>query len=143
MVLLTVFEPVALFLDPARKNAYPVMNKVLSPDGTPTRPTVVQPSTMMIMILVRFEQDISLGTRRRINRSGFLPKVIRASGSILLFGRCKERIGREIVEEHLDYCLEAGINAGGINAEVATGQWEFQIFAKGAKAAGDQVWVAR
>ncbi len=31
----------------------------------------------------------------------------------------------------------------GINAEVAAGQWEFQIFAKGAKAAGDQVWIAR
>ena len=51
--------------------------------------------------------------------------------------------GRDIVEEHLDACLEAGINVEGINAEVATGQWEFQIFAKGAKAAGDQVWVAR
>jgi len=31
----------------------------------------------------------------------------------------------------------------GINSEVATGQWEFQIFAKGARAAGDQMWVAR
>ena len=48
-----------------------------------------------------------------------------------------------MVEEHLDACLEAGLNVEGINAEVATGQWEFQIFAKGAKAAGDQVWVAR
>ena len=26
---------------------------------------------------------------------------------------------------------------------MATGQWEFQIFAKGAAAAGDQIWVAR
>ena len=51
--------------------------------------------------------------------------------------------GREIVEEHLDQCLDAGINVEGINAEVAAGQWEYQIFAKGAKNAGDQVWVAR
>ena len=51
--------------------------------------------------------------------------------------------GREIVEEHLDVCLEAGLNVEGINSEVAAGQWEFQIFAKGAKSAGDQVWVAR
>ena len=51
--------------------------------------------------------------------------------------------GREIVEEHLDLCLEAGLNVEGINAEVAAGQWEFQIFAKGAKSAGDQIWVAR
>jgi glutamine synthetase len=51
--------------------------------------------------------------------------------------------GRNIVEEHLDICLEAGLNVEGINAEVAAGQWEFQIFAKGAKEAGDQIWVAR
>ena len=51
--------------------------------------------------------------------------------------------GREVIETHLDMCLEAGINVEGINAEVAVGQWEFQIFAKGAKNAGDEVWVAR
>jgi len=51
--------------------------------------------------------------------------------------------GRDIIEEHLDVCLEAGLNVEGINAEVAAGQWEFQIFAKGAKEAGDQIWVAR
>ena len=51
--------------------------------------------------------------------------------------------GRDIVEEHLDACLEAGLNVEGINAEVAAGQWEFQIFSKGAKEAGDQIWVAR
>ena len=39
--------------------------------------------------------------------------------------------------------MEAGINVEGINAEVAVGQWAFQIFAKGAKNAGDEVWVAR
>ena len=48
-----------------------------------------------------------------------------------------------MVEEHLEQCLAAGLNVEGINAEVAAGQWEFQIFAKGAKEAGDQVWIAR
>jgi glutamine synthetase len=42
-------------------------------------------------------------------------------------------VAREIVEEHLDLCLAAGINHEGINAEVAKGQWEFQIFGKGSK----------
>ena len=50
---------------------------------------------------------------------------------------------RQIVEEHLDLCLEAGINVEGINAEVAAGQWEYQVFAKGAARAGDETWVAR
>ncbi len=51
--------------------------------------------------------------------------------------------GPNIVEEHLDACLAAGINHEGINAEVAKGQWEFQIFAKGSKKAADDLWTAR
>ena len=51
--------------------------------------------------------------------------------------------GRGCVEDHFDLCLEAGINVEGINAEVAAGQWEFQVFAKGAKKAGDETWIAR
>jgi len=27
--------------------------------------------------------------------------------------------------------------------EVASGQWEFQLFAKGAKKAGDEMWIGR
>ena len=52
-------------------------------------------------------------------------------------------IAREIVDKHLDICLDAGINHEGINAEVAKGQWEFQIFGKGSKKAADEMWVAR
>ena len=52
-------------------------------------------------------------------------------------------IAREIVDKHLDLCLDAGINHEGINSEVAKGQWEFQIFGKGSKKAADEMWVAR
>ena len=52
-------------------------------------------------------------------------------------------VARKIVDEHLDLCLDAGINHEGINAEVAKGQWEFQIFGKGSKKAADEMWVAR
>ncbi|MCB1085863.1 MAG: glutamine synthetase, partial [Verrucomicrobiae bacterium] len=52
-------------------------------------------------------------------------------------------VARQIVEEHLDICLDAGINHEGINAEVAKGQWEFQIFGKGSYTACDQMHVAR
>ncbi|ARF10725.1 glutamine synthetase [Hokovirus HKV1] len=51
--------------------------------------------------------------------------------------------GREISDQHLKYCLYAGIKISGTNAEVAPGQWEFQIGpVEGIKAA-DQLWVAR
>jgi glutamine synthetase len=52
-------------------------------------------------------------------------------------------LAREIVDAHIDLCLAAGINLEGINAEVAKGQWEFQIFGKGSKRAADEVWLAR
>ena len=52
-------------------------------------------------------------------------------------------VAREIVDTHLDLCLDAGINHEGINAEVAKGQWEFQIFGKGSKRAADEIWIAR
>ena len=55
----------------------------------------------------------------------------------------KNTHGRKLVEEHADLCIAAGINFEGINQEVACGQWEYQIFAKGAKRAADEIWVSR
>ena len=54
-----------------------------------------------------------------------------------------EVYGREIVEDHMDACLEAGLTFSGINAEVMPGQWEFQIGPVGAPAVGDELWIAR
>jgi glutamine synthetase len=48
-----------------------------------------------------------------------------------------------LVEDHLDACLEAGLSVTGINAEVMKGQWEYQLFGKGAKRACDDAWLAR
>ena len=52
-------------------------------------------------------------------------------------------VARQIVDEHIDLCVEAGIAIEGVNAEVAKGQWEFQIFGKGARRAADELWIAR
>lgn len=52
-------------------------------------------------------------------------------------------VGRQLVDEHLDYCISYGINITGINAEVALGQWEYQVFSKGSLKAGDDLWMAR
>lgn len=50
---------------------------------------------------------------------------------------------RSIVEEHFIACLDAGLTVSGINAEVATRQWEFQIGPVCGVAAADQTYVAR
>ena len=51
--------------------------------------------------------------------------------------------GRDIVEEHMDACMEAGLHIAGINAEVMPGQWEFQIGPVGTPQAADELWIAR
>lgn len=51
--------------------------------------------------------------------------------------------GRDIVEEHMDACIEAGLNIAGINAEVMAGQWEFQIGPVSTPQVGDELWIAR
>ena len=52
-------------------------------------------------------------------------------------------ISRNIPEEHLKVCLEAGLQIAGINAETFPGQWEYQVgIVKGLDAC-DQVWLSR
>lgn len=55
----------------------------------------------------------------------------------------KNAYGRQIADDHLEACLYAGIQISGINAEVAPGQWEFQIGPTEGIAASDQLWIAR
>jgi glutamine synthetase len=54
-----------------------------------------------------------------------------------------EAFGREIVEEHLDACIQAGLTIYGINAEVMPGQWEFQIGTAGPLEVSDHLVLAR
>ena len=54
-----------------------------------------------------------------------------------------EVYGREIVEDHMEACMEAGIMISGINAEVMPGQWEYQIGPLGPPAAADELWLSR
>jgi len=51
--------------------------------------------------------------------------------------------GRAIAEKHLRACVHAGITISGINAEVAPGQWEFQIGPCVGIEQGDHLWMAR
>jgi glutamine synthetase len=52
-------------------------------------------------------------------------------------------VGREIVEEHTQACLDAGLKISGTNAEVMPGQWEFQIGPASALEASDHLHMAR
>ncbi len=139
-----VLKPVACYPDPTRENGVLVLSEVYLTDGTP------HPSNSRASILddpdtwFGFEQEYFLF------KEG-LPLGFPKAGYPYPQGKYYTGVGydavgdiaREIVDKHLDLCLACGINHEGINAEVAKGQWEFQIFGKGSKTAADQVWMAR
>jgi glutamine synthetase len=139
-----LLKPVASFPDPARVDGLLVMCEVLMPDETPhpsnSRATIPDdPDTWF-----GFEQEYFLYRDGR--PLGFPTEGFPSPQGEYYTGVGYKNVGdiaREIVDTHLDYCLAAGINHEGINAEVAKGQWEFQIFGKGSKRAADEVWVAR
>lgn len=51
--------------------------------------------------------------------------------------------GRPIVDKHLSYCLTAGIDICGTNAEVMASQWEYQIGVCSALKVSDDLWMSR
>ena len=139
-----MLKPVAVYPDSTRVNGALVMCEVLMPDGTPhpsnTRATILDDPDAWF----GFEQEYFL--YRDGKPLGFPSDGYPAPQGPYYCGVGYQAVGdvaRQIVEEHLDLCLEAGINHEGINAEVAKGQWEFQIFGKGSKNCADQVWTAR
>ncbi|WP_020527122.1 glutamine synthetase beta-grasp domain-containing protein [Flexithrix dorotheae] len=140
-----LLKPVAIYPDPARKNGYLVMTEVLNADGTPHetngRATIDDDDNDFWF---GFEQEYFLWDPATDLPFGFPSGGYPApQGPYYCSVGAKNAYGREIIEEHLDLCIEAGLNVEGINAEVAAGQWEFQCFAKGAQEAGDEIWVAR
>jgi glutamine synthetase len=50
---------------------------------------------------------------------------------------------RKLSEKHYEYCLQAGLKIGGVNADVAPSQWNFKIGPCPGLGAGDELWVAR
>jgi len=52
-------------------------------------------------------------------------------------------IGRPLIEEHTQACIDAGLLIEGTNAEVMPGQWEFQIGAADPLTVSDHLWVGR
>jgi glutamine synthetase len=139
-----ILKPASVFPDSTRKNGALVMCEVMLPTGEPhpsnTRANIPDDPDAWF----GFEQEYFLYEDGR--PLGFPKHGYPAPQGGYYTGVGFSNVGdvaRQIVEEHLDICLDAGINHEGINAEVAKGQWEFQIFGKGSASAADQVWVAR
>lgn len=139
-----ILKPVRLYPDAGRNNAFIVLCEVYLPNGDPHptnfRAKVLEDPTTWIGL----EQEYFMMQDGR--PLGFPEFGYPNPQGKYYTGVGYDHVGdiaRQIADEHLELCLAAGINHEGINAEVAKGQWEFQVFAKGSKTAADDVWVAR
>ncbi|REJ73517.1 MAG: glutamine synthetase [Acidobacteria bacterium] len=137
-----LLQPVRMIPDPARDSAALVLCEVLAADGS------VHPSNRRGQF--EDDEDLWLGFEQEYTLMagnaplGFPPDGYPGpQGPYYCSVGINNCVGREVVEAHLDVCLEAGLNITGINAEVMKGQWEFQLFGKGAKRASDDLWLAR
>ncbi|MBU6237618.1 MAG: glutamine synthetase beta-grasp domain-containing protein [Planctomycetes bacterium] len=139
-----LLKPVAMYPDSTRKNGFLVMCEVLLPNG--------QPHPSNFRALVDDMSDLWIGFEQEYfffddgHPLGFPVDGYPGPQGPYYTGVGYKNVGdiaRQIVDEHIDITLDAGIKLEGINAEVAKGQWEFQIFSEGSKKAGDDMWVAR
>ncbi len=138
-----LLKPVRTYKDAGRMDAWIVMCEVLNPDGTPhdsnTRHLLPENDEEFWF---GFEQEYTFvidGRPLGFPKNGYPAP----QGMYYCSVGAGNVAGREIVEEHLDLCLAAGISITGINAEVMLGQWEYQCFGKGGKKACDDLWISR
>ncbi len=137
-----LLKPVNIYKDTGRKDAYLVMCEVLNADGTPHKSNSRHLIEDNDDYWFGFEQEYTLILNGR--PLGFPSNGYPAPQGMYYCSVGTGNVtGRDIVEEHLDICLDANISITGVNAEVMLGQWEYQCFGKGAKNAADALWISR
>jgi glutamine synthetase len=128
---------------PLKNSTVYVLCEVLNPDGTPHDTNKrAELNGEQEDLWFGFEQEYFI--REEINGTilGHKRNILKGQGEYYC-GVGHNVVGRDFVEEHLDMCLEYGINITGTNAEVALGQWEYQVFSKGKLKGGDDLWMSR
>ena len=141
-----VLKPVRLYPNPLNRGVIPsyfVLCEVFLPDGTP------HPSNTRSLIgeeeedlWFGFEQEYTLVKDGR--PLGFPTNGYPEPQGKYYCGVGNGQVnGRTFVDEHMEMCILAGIDITGTNAEVMLGQWEYQVFSRGKKRAGDDLWITR
>ncbi|MCB9765264.1 MAG: glutamine synthetase beta-grasp domain-containing protein [Alphaproteobacteria bacterium] len=148
-----ILKPVAFVPDPVRgKSAYLVMCEVFNPDGTAHKSNkranlraVMAAGAAAHEPWVAFEQEYTFFVGSRPLGFPAERRYPAAQGPYYCGVGADEVYGREVVEDHLAACLDAGIQLTGINAEVMPGQWEYQCGGPGVSPleASDHLWLSR
>jgi glutamine synthetase len=120
-----------------------VLCEVLNPDGTPHESNKrSQIGEGFEDLWFGFEQEYFIYDRKNKCVLGHNENNLEPQGKYYC-GIGEYVAGRDFVEEHMNMCLNYGIDITGINAEVALGQWEYQVFSQGKLKGGDDLWITR
>lgn len=146
-----LLNPVNFFLNPFIKNSILVLCEVLNVDGTPhqsnTRNQMIETVNKMDdETLYGYEQEFFIFdeyTKKALGWPSEQGSFPRPQGDYYCSIGPNNVKGRDFIEEYVDLCLNAGLLIGGTNAEVALGQWEYQIGPVTAIDGSDQLWVSR
>ena len=137
-----LLKPVKMIVDPQRNNASLVLCEVLNADASAHASNGRATFEDETDLWLGFEQEYTI--MQGVKPLGFPPEGYPGpQGPYYCSVGLDNCVGRDIVEDHLDTCLEAGLSITGINAEVMKGQWEYQLFGKGAKSTCDDLWLSR
>jgi glutamine synthetase len=144
-----LLKPVNIFKDPFKTNGFIVVAEVYNTDMTPH---TTNKRAKMVETLDRYDDETMYGLEQEYfiydnltNKPLGWPKhgFPNPQGPYYCAIGGKNVAGRNFVEEHAKLCEYAELNLSGINAEVALGQWEYQIGPVYAKEGADQLWISR
>jgi glutamine synthetase len=157
-----ILKPVYVTKDPFR--GFPhrlVLCEVMNPDGTPHKTNTRNKLDGFVLDNGDIEKEVWFGWEQEYTLThkpsmpfgegiglplGFTSdtsKPPRPQGDYYCGIGSDTVVGRKIVEEHMEKCLEIGLEVSGINAEVLLGQWEYQIGPVAPLNGSDQLWVSR
>ena len=136
------------------KNSYLVMCDTYYPNGTPLENNHRQWADQIFKQALDeepwygLEQEYFLVDPETDYPLGFDPKTgekphLGFQGPYYCSVGAGRAFGRHIADEHLDACLYAGLKISGTNAEVAPGQWEYQIGPCTGIEIGDHMYISR
>lgn len=152
-----LLKPVNIFKDPVKQFGYIVVGEVYNTDGTPHS---TNKRAKMVETLNKYDEETMYGLEQeyfiydKVTKKPLGWPADSPASERTMFPRIPQGpyycavggqnvVGRDFVEEHASLCEIAGLKLSGINAEVALGQWEYQIGPVYAMEGSDQLWVSR
>lgn len=144
-----LLKPVNIFIDPFKEDGFVVLAEVYNTDMTPHK---TNKRNKMIETIKSFDDETMYGFEQeyiiydRVTNKPLgwpIDGFPKPQGDYYCAVGGNNVTGRQFVDEHTSLCEISELEISGINAEVALGQWEYQIGPVYAADGADQLWMSR